>query len=249
VSDGAVLAILAVAITTGALVQGTLGLGLGLVAAPVVTLVDASLMPELMLWLAAMLPLLTLVQEWRHADPRGLAWSLAGRIPGTVAGVAVVALASDRVLGAAVGAMVLIAVVLSAREVRVALTPRSLLAAGAVSGVAGTATSVGGPPLALLYQHHPGPVVRATLAVYFCVGAMLSLAGLAVAGEVHSRELVLALVLAPGLAIGFALSGPLRRHVDAGPDQPPSAAGALRKAILALCAASAVVLIVRSLLA
>jgi uncharacterized protein len=240
VSDGAVLAILAVAITTGALVQGTLGLGLGLVAAPVVTLVDASLMPELMLWLAAMMPLLTLVQEWRHADPRGLAWALAGRVPGTVAGVAVVALASERVLGAAVGAMVLLAVVLSAREVRVALTPRSLLAAGGVSGVAGTATSIGGPPLALLYQHHPGPVVRATLAVYFCVGALLSLAGLAVAGEVRSRELLWALLLAPGLAVGFALSGPLRRHVDA---------GRTRKGILALCAVSAVVLIVRSLLA
>jgi uncharacterized protein len=240
VSDGVVLAILAVAITTGALVQGTLGLGLGLVAAPVGTLVDASLMPELMLWLATALPLLTLVREWRHADPRGLAWSLAGRIPGTVAGVAVVALASDRVLGATVGAMVLVAVVLSVREVRVSLTPRSLLAAGAVSGVAGTATSVGGPPLALLYQHHPGPVVRATLAVYFCVGATMSLAGLAIAGEVRSRELVLALVLAPCLAVGFALSGPLRRHVDA---------GRTRKAILTLCAASAVVLIVRSLVA
>ena len=154
--------------------------------------------------------------------------------------MAVVALASDRVLGAAVGAMVLLAVVLSVREVRVALTPRSLLAAGAVSGVAGTATSIGGPPLALLYQHHPGPVVRATLAVYFCVGALLSLAGLALVGEVRSRELVWALVLAPGLAVGFALSGPLRRHVDA---------GRTRKAILALCAASAVVLIVRSLVA
>jgi uncharacterized protein len=240
VSDGAVLAILAVAITTGALVQGTLGLGLGLVAAPVVTLVDASLMPELMLWLAAMMPLLTLVQEWRHADPRGLAWALAGRVPGTVAGVAVVALDPSRVLGTVAGGVVLLAVVLSAREVRVALTPRSLLAAGGVSGVAGTATSIGGPPLALLYQHHPGPVVRATLAVYFCVGALLSLAGLAVAGEVRSRELLWALLLAPGLAVGFALSGPLRRHVDA---------GRTRKGILALCAVSAVVLIVRSLLA
>jgi uncharacterized membrane protein YfcA len=240
VSDGAVLAILAVAITTGALVQGTLGLGLGLVAAPVVTLVDASLMPELMLWLAVVLPLLTLVREWRHADLQGLKWSLAGRVPGTVGGVAIVALASDAVLGVTVGVMVLVAVVLSVSDVRVALTPRSLLTAGAVSGVAGTATSVGGPPLALLYQHHPGPVVRATLAVYFCFGATLSLAGLAVAGEVRSRELLVALVLAPCLAVGFALSGPVRRHVDA---------GRTRRAILALCAASAVVLIVRSVLA
>jgi hypothetical protein len=57
---------------------------------------------------------------------------------------------------------------------------------------------------------------------------------------VGSRELLLALVLAPCLAVGFALSGPVRRHVDA---------GRTRKGILALCAASAVVLIVRSVLA
>jgi uncharacterized membrane protein YfcA len=237
VSDGAVLAVLALAIVAGALVQGMLGLGLGLVAAPVVTLVDASLMPEVMLWLAAVLPLLTLAKEWRHADVRGLSWSLAGRVPGTFAGVAVVALASDRVLGIAVGSMVLCAVALSVHEVRVRVTPATLLGAGCLSGVAGTATSIGGPPLALLYQHHPGPVVRATLAVYFCVGALLSLGGLAVVGEVRARELLVALALVPCLAVGFALSGPLRRRVDA---------GRTRTAILAVCAASALVLVARS---
>jgi uncharacterized membrane protein YfcA len=239
VSDGLLLVVLAAAVTAGALVQGTIGLGLGLVAAPVVTLADASLMPELMLWLAAALPVLTLAREGRHADGRGLSWALVGRVPGTVLGVAVVAVASDRFLGLAVGTMVLAAVALSLRDVRVRVGRRSLLTAGLVGGVTGTATSIGGPPMALLYQHRPGKEVRATLAGYFCAGALLSLAGLAVAGEVRARELLLAMALLPCLGVGFALSGPLRRHVDA---------GRIRAAILAVCAASALALVVRSLL-
>jgi uncharacterized protein len=108
-----------------------------------------------------------------------------------------------------------------------------------VSGAAGTATSIGGPPVALVLQHRPGPVVRATLGAYFAAGALMSLAGLALAGEVSRRPLVLAAALLPGLAIGFALAQPLRRRVDA---------GRLRPAILAVCAVSAAVLIVRSAL-
>jgi uncharacterized membrane protein YfcA len=114
-----------------------------------------------------------------------------------------------------------------------------LLTAGLLGGVTGTATSIGGPPLALLYQHRPGPVVRATLAGYFCAGALLSLSGLAVAGELGRREALLAAVLLPCLAAGFALSGPLRRRLEGGRS---------RAAILALCAASALALVVRSLL-
>jgi uncharacterized membrane protein YfcA len=239
VSDGVLLAVLAVAVTAGALVQATVGLGLGLVAAPVVTLADASLMPELMLWLAAALPVLTLAREWRHADGRGLAWSLLGRVPGTALGVAVVTVASDRVLGLAVGAMVLTAVALSLRDIRVRMGRRSLLTAGLIGGVTGTATSIGGPPLALLYQHRPGAVVRATLAGYFCAGALLSLTGLTIAGQLGRREALLAAALLPCLAAGFALSGPLRERMEG---------GRMRAAILAVCAASALALIVRSLL-
>ena len=238
--DAWVLAVIATGAFVGATVQGIVGIGLNLVAAPVVVLVAPQLMPVVPLLWAVGFPFATLAREWREADWRGLSWAVAGRVPGTVLGVLVVAWASDQVLGIVVGVMVLVAVLLTWRAVRVPVTRGSLGAAGFIGGVTGTATSIGGPPLALLYQHHPGPVVRATLAVYFCVGALLSLAGLALVGEVRSRELVWALVLAPGLAVGFALSGPLRRHVDA---------GRTRKAILALCATSAVVLIVRSLLA
>jgi uncharacterized membrane protein YfcA len=101
----------------------------------------------------------------------------------------------------------------------------------------GTATSIGGPPLALVYQHVTGARLRATMATYFAVGALLSLLGLAVVGELDAVDSLWALALAPFLVLGFLLADTVRRHVDA---------GRTRAAVLSVCAASAVALVVRS---
>ena len=47
----------------------------------------------------------------------------------------------------------------------------------------GTISSVGGPPVALLYQDERGSEVRGTLSSIFAVGALFSLVVLAVVGE------------------------------------------------------------------
>lgn len=232
-------ALLAAAVSLGALVQGSVGLGLGLVAAPIVTLVDASLMPGVMLCLAAVLPLLTLAHEWRATDWRGIGWSLSGRLPGTLLGVLVVSAVSTRLLGLLVGCMVLVAVALTVRVVRLPMRPAVLLGAGAVSGVTGTATSIGGPPVALVYQHVSGPRLRATMAAYFMLGSLVSLAALAAAGELRAEQATTALALSPFLLVGFGLAQVVRRYVDA---------GRTRSAVLGVCAASATVLLVRSIL-
>jgi len=238
VPDLWILAALVIAVVIGATVQGTVGLGLGLVAAPVTSLIAPSLVPGVLLWLAAAYPVLTLAREWRDVDWPGLAWALPARLAGTAGGVYVVVVASQQVLGMTVSVMVLLGVALTARAVEVPVTPGSLIGAGLISGVSGTATSIGGPPFALLYQRRAGAQVRATMAAYFLVGAVLSLAGLALAGEADSEDAVVALVLLPCLVVGFAISGPLRRHVDA---------GRTRNAVLVVCSASAIALLVRSL--
>jgi uncharacterized membrane protein YfcA len=237
-STPVVFAVLAVAVTAGALVQGSVGLGLGLVAAPVCALVDPSLMPGVMLWLAAAYPVLTLLREGRASDWHGLGWAFAGRVPGTVLGVAIVSAVSARLLGLLVGVMVLVAVLLTWRVVTLPMRRRVLVGAGVVSGVTGTATSIGGPPLALVYQHETGPRLRATLATYFLGGALLSLLGLALVGELERTDGLWALALGPFLVLGFRLSDFVRRHVDA---------GRTRHAVLVVCAASAVALVLRSL--
>jgi uncharacterized membrane protein YfcA len=134
---------------------------------------------------------------------------------------------------------VLVAAVLTWRVVTLPMRRRVLFGAGVVSGVTGTATSIGGPPLALVYQHESGARLRATMATYFLGGALLSLGGLALVGRLAASDAVWALALGPFLVVGFLLSDLVRRHVDA---------GRTRAAVLIVCGLSALALVVRSAL-
>lgn len=231
--------VLAATLVVAAGVQGLVGLGLGLVSAPVVALVAPQLMPQLLLWLAMMMPLVTLLREHHDIDWRGLGWSLPSRVPGTAIGVALVASMSAAALGLLVGMMVLLSVLLTVRAVVVPVNRRTLVTAGFVSGITGTTTSIGGPPMALLYQHRGPSQIRSTLAVYFIGGAALSLTGLALAGALQLSTFLLAVSLVPALVVGFGISRLLVRRVH--PDH-------IRTGVLWVCGLSAVVVLVRSLL-
>lgn len=232
------LIVAGLAVLFGAVVQSGVGLGLGLVATPIVTLADPSLMPGSVLVTTSLLPLLTLTRDVRFADWRGLSWALAGRVAGTPLGVWAVAALPKRFIGISVGLMVLAAIGLTTSSPRFSANRTTLLTAGLIGGATGTATSIGGPPLALLYQRESGPTVRATLGVFFTAGAILSLGTLAAVGQLPHRQVTAGLALVPFLLAGFALSGPLRRYLDQ---------GRMRTAILVLASTSALLLVVRSL--
>lgn len=233
-------AVLAATLVVAACVQGLVGLGLGLVTAPVVILLAPGLMPDLMLWLAMIFPFVTLVREHHDIDWRGLGWSLPARVVGTWVGVLAVAAFPPATLGIPIGVMVLLSVLLTIRSVELPLTPSTLSLAGFTSGVTGTATSIGGPPLAILYQHRAPHQIRSTLGVYFIAGAALSLAGLGIAGALERPTMLLALALAPALLVGFALSRLLDRHIPR---------HRIRTGVLLVCGLSAVAAIVRALFA
>jgi uncharacterized membrane protein YfcA len=234
-----VLALLALTFTVGATTQGLVGLGVGMVSAPVTALLAPTLVPELMLWVALAMPMVTLTRDRTAIDWRGLAWAVPARIPGTVLGVLLVGWFSAREISVFVGVMVLVSVLLTVRTLRVPVRPSTLVGAGLVSGTTGTASSIGGPPIALLYQHRDPEQVRSTLAVYFLLGAAFSLVGLGVTGELHTRTLLLAVALLPCLLVGFALSRALHRVVPR---------HHLRTGVLVVCGLSSVTLLVRSLL-
>ena len=228
---------LAATLVVGAAVQGLVGLGVGLVGAPVVTLLEPQLMPGMLLFMGFFTPAFSLVADRRDIDWRGLAWALPMRVPGTVVGVWLVALVSDRALGVAVGAMVLVSVLVTWRTVQVPITRLNLSVAGVVSGATATTTSIGGPPIAVLYQHQRPARIRNTLAVYFAVGAVFSLVGLAIAGEITRAEIGLALLFLPALVLGLLLASVVRRRLPT---------DSIRTGVLVVCAASAVALLVRS---
>src|SRR5499433_116255 len=189
-----VLLVSGIAVVLGALVQSGVGLGLGVVAAPVVTLLDPALMPGSMLLAGAILPVLILAREARHTDWPGVSWALAGRVAGTAAGIWLVTAVPVQILGILVGAAVLAVVAVTALGAELPRNRWTLLTAGVVSGTTGTATSIGGPPVALLYQHEPGARVRASLSLFLSAGNSLALAALAIAGRLPLRDVEAGLV-------------------------------------------------------
>lgn len=233
---GVEVAIATVAVAAGACIQGVLGFGLGLIAAPLLAILDPDLVPGPLLFVGVPLTMLVARRERAALDFRGIRWALVGRVPGTIAGSLAVASLPEEPLVVLLAAVILVAVALSITRWHVRPTPGTLLTAGTASGFMGTATSIGGPPMAIVYQRQAGPELRATLAAYFVVGAAFSLAVLTAAGEFGRRELSLGLVLLPGVFAGFGLSAVAARLLDR---------GYTRAAVLTFSTLSALVLIGR----
>ena len=232
------IALIALAVLVGAFVQAVVGLGVGLVTAPLVAVLAPSLMPALPLWFGLMVSGLSLAGERRHIDWHAISWTLPARAVGTLPGLWLVLVFSSRQIGVAVAVMVLVAVLLSWHTVDVPVNRGSMLGAGFTAGIAGTATSIAGPPVALLFQHRRPSEVRATLAVFFFGGVVLSLTALGLGDALPLASLAVAGVVSPfllaGLWAGTRLRGSLPRE-------------RFRIGVLVVCAASAVVLLVRSL--
>lgn len=203
-------------VLVGALVQGTVGFGLNVIAAPVAAIVAPSALPAALIILS--LPM-TAGSAWRerHAiDGRGVFWTTLGRLPGIALGSVVVARLETDALVSWIGAMVVAAATMSVVASRIPINPASSLVAGAAAGLMGTTSSMGGPPIALLYQRETGPVLRATLGTSFLLGSSLSLAALARTGFVEPRHWTLAAALSPAVALGLVVSRRFHARVDAG---------------------------------
>jgi uncharacterized protein len=226
------------AVLAGAFVQGAVGFGVNLLAAPVLALAEPEALPATLILVALPLAFGMLVREHDAIDGTGLRWLVVGRLPGTAVGVLVVATLPADGLAAVIGALVLLAVAMSVVAPPLPVTPGSALAVGAISGAMGTASSIGGPPPALLYQHHPGPVLRSTTAALFVVGTVLSTLALAVGGQVGWDHVVLAAVLTPAVGAGLLLSHLLRARIDA---------GWLRPAVLVVATVAAIATLARAL--
>lgn len=201
-------------IAVGAAVQGSVGFGLGVVGAPLLILLDPRLVPGPILLDALLLTLLVTVREWQHVRLADLGWSVPGRLLGTFIAVWILKVVPSARLQFTMGVFMLLAVALTMIGPRVRVGRRSLFGAGTLAGVMSTLTSMGGPPMALLYQHEAGPRLRGTLAAFFSLGVVLSLAGLMAAGRFGWTEVRLAALLLPGVVIGFALSAWTAQRLD-----------------------------------
>jgi uncharacterized protein len=227
------------AVILGAVAQGSIGFGFGTLAAPVLALVDEELVPGAVLLLGLTIAAAVAWNERGALDWLGIRWALVGRVFGTVAGAYAVTRLNHDATSIALGVVVLFAVAISLTGWHVRPTTSTLVGAGMMSGVMGTLTSVGGPPMALVYQREKAATLRSTLAGFFLFGASLALLALAVSGELTRRQVVDGFVLLPGLLVGLALSRLLTPYLDR---------GWTRAAVLALSTITATALVVSAVI-
>jgi uncharacterized membrane protein YfcA len=230
--------LLGLALFAGAFVQSSIGFGMAVVAAPFLVLFAPGLMPGALLVTSFSLPVVQLVHGPRDIAWRSLSWAQAARLLVMPLGVAAVALLSVRAISVVTGVLILLTVAASVSALEVRPTPVNSAVAGAIAGFSGTAASIGGPFLALVLQHERPTRLRATLSVFFLVGAAMAVAGLSVAGEFTREQLVAGLAWIPFMALGYAAAAPARARLDR---------DRLRRAVLAFCVLASVSVIVRAL--
>lgn len=223
-------AAMALVVFGAAVAQGVGGIGFAMFAAPVAAMFFPQLAPGPLLTLGGLISLLTALRERAFIDWSAVSYALAGRVVGTLIAIYAMASFAPQALGVLFACLILAAVALSVAGLRFTATPGRVSGAGVASGLMGTMTSVGAPPIAIVLQHAAPPRLRATLGVVLFLGSIFSLAMLALAKRYTGYHAGLALSLAPFLLAGFAVSNRLRALL------PPQA---VRGVLLAVCALGA----------
>lgn len=232
-------ALLAAAIVAlAAALQTLIGFGLAIVAAPLLALLDRSYVPGPLIAAGTCLALIMAVRERQAIDLAGVRAAVAGRVVGAVPAGIALCVASQATFDLLFSGLVLAAVGSSLLQREIRPTGRAIFAAGVASGFMGTITSIGGPPVALVYQSARGPRLRATLAGMFLIGSVVSLVALAAVGRFGAAELLRAALLVPGVVVGAISARPLLRRFDR---------RATRPLVLALSAGSALLVLARAL--
>lgn len=207
---------MALAVAAGAAMQSASGLGLALVAVPVLGLVVPGQAAQVLLLVGFPVAVAVAVADHRGVDLPAVGWLSVGRTVGAVPGALLVATLPVRGLQVLLAVLCAASVVVIGRPGRpVPATAGRQLAAGTASGVMATAASIGGPPLAWLFAGRDPERARGTINLTFVVGNVVSLAALGAAGQMAAEDVHLAARLLLPLVAGLGVGALVRPRVDA----------------------------------
>ncbi len=226
------------AVCFGSLVQSVTGLGAGLIIVPLLALISYDLIPGPIIFASLALTTVMAYRGRHEIKYSNLKLVITGILAGSIIASICLSVIPVTKIGLTFGVLILIAVLLSIKAPEIKFSYKTLLGIGALSGFMGTSVGIGGPVLALLYQHQNGPVIRATLAFLFFISSIIMLVALHFVGRFSLDELLSGIILIPGFIIGYILSPRLIKYIDK---------GFVRPAVLFISTASALLLIAKSI--
>jgi len=201
-----------IAVMLGATLQSLAGFGIAVIAAPVLVLIDPDFLAAPILLFGCLLSLLNTLRYRKKLQIHKTKITLWGRMVGSVVGILLLGLLAPQFFAVSFALLVMLSVAMTYRQFEITHSPRNLMIAGFFSGVMGTTTGVGGPPIALVYQNSSLVSARAELGLFFLIGTIVSLVLLALGGHISAKQLQLTWPLVPAIFVGFALSTLLEQH-------------------------------------
>jgi uncharacterized protein len=242
VLDPGALAVVATALFVGSVLNSLVGFGFALVTVPLMAIAVG---PKDAVVLSAMFGLLSNGGvALRHRDQAVVPVTrriVAGALVGMPIGLVVLVVVPAAPLQAAIGVVVLVAVVALARGwVIDEPHPAVDVGTGVVTGLLNTSVGVSGPPVVMNLQgrHLPKGPFRTTAAAVFAINGVVALALFAVSGQIHAGLVVGAVVALPAWPLGWATGEALHHRF---PEDR------FRGLVLVLLAATAVVVLVGTL--
>src|SRR4051794_19212071 len=140
-------------VVIGSIIQGSIGFGLAAVVAPVLLLVNKIFLPGPMLVTSMLLTLLIAWRDRRHTVWPEVAVGTTGRIIGMMPAAYALRYMSGATYELVFAMAVLAGVAISIAGWHFRLTLQNLFLTAIGSGFVSTVSAIGGPPMALVYQH------------------------------------------------------------------------------------------------
>ncbi len=224
----------AMVVFLGGFVQTSIGFGLAVVSAPLLFLIDPSYVPAPITIATTVNCLFVLFYFRQNLSIKQLIPAFIWRVPGSLCGAALLWLINEKFLALMIAFLIGAAVLVNYLRIPLALSQRNLGLAGFFSGLMGTSTSIGGPPMAILMQGQPPNTIRSQLSAFFLFSCFVSLVVLMATGHLDANEWKLGFLLMPSTLLGSWLGAVLSQKIKPGP---------MRTGTLILCITSVIVML------
>jgi uncharacterized membrane protein YfcA len=198
----------------GAIVHGSIGIGLGLVAAPALVSIDPAFAPGPLLLAGQIVGIRHVLAEYKGADLAAWRRGLFGVPIGILGALLVLELVSDRWMAIIVGSLTAMAAAMLLMGHNMSRTPKAEAAAGAVCAFSSLTAALPGPPLVCVYADMKPSMMRPTASLLILSVASVGFVMLLASGNFGGHEVELLLWLLPGVIAGLILSRWVRPHLD-----------------------------------
>ncbi len=225
--------------TIGASVQGSLGIGLAMVAGPALISIDSGFAPGPLLLAGQAIGLRHVVAERHHIDRAIYRRCLFGLPFGLAGGLAILIAVDEGTLAIIIGSITAVAALSLLAGVRVRRHPSTDVTAGAATSLASVTAGLPGPAMAIAFSDMEPGRMRGTTAAFVMTQAIVAFAGLILTNNFGTDELELTGWLLPGVALGLLAARTVRGYVDR---------SWFRSAVLVMAFAGGVALVVRQLI-